>query len=1598
MCQDVSDRNKCKCGVGDKHFFMMCTASDNNKAKVGGKKKKNYPKPKATDSSAGACGVETCEIVNDAESNDISANIVTLTVPILVGRAEESGSNSILPTVTLLLKTAADNCSTNKQSVRALKDSGCQASFILWDVAKELQFPILNRGMKVRLNGLNASKVLHTYSVQVCAEFGGEIHRFEAICLPEIKVLLQLPELGKIVKGFQDRGYTLADKHLCESSKVLDSMGLIMGVNSAHCTVAQDVTFGSLEKSMYSMSKGGVVLVGEISLMKQNLQDLLPYESTAVNSGNKLTSQEKVTTVADSLEQRPQSIEGYNEANKKYIPVSANLVVMDTDGNLDSRKLSKATKEALEVECDELLAVEHLTKDEQESELNQQLVEYALDNLVINSENRIQIPLLWNSKTQHWLGENYKLANAILHQNKKRLGGDRDRLKLMDDVFRTQLKDGIIEKIPDLNLFCQETPCHSFLPHMGVFRMSKETTKCRIVFLSNLCEQKDSQLVTFSHNQAIEPGPCLYQKLAFSLLQLRFDEKVLIFYLKKAFNQIALSEGDSNRLMFLWYKDPLNGDYSIEAYRNVRLSFGLRCSPVILCLALYYILILDTEHDDEMLKSLKKLIYHLFFVDNGAITCNSQEYLIWAYKQLHQIFGKYKFEVQQVVTNSATVQASLEPQVTSEEAQCSDQIALLGCIWNKNTDTISPKCIQLDAKANTKRSVLSTIAAQYDLNNFQCPIMNRAKLFLHGLQCDKSLSWDVQLSEEQQRQWRNITAQANNAPLFELPRMVGKRSDTYDIIACTDASGTMYGVVVYLRNTRTGKNSLIQSKNRIINSTMQKRTIPNLELVAIELGVETIMNLYSELTNESCLEKISIRNLEVYSDSSVALSWISAYNLTLDKMNQKSVYTRNRLHNIQRLCNTHSVQFFFLAGKQNPADCVTRCISYNMLMRTNYLSGPETPKDTEGNLHATVPGNWAIKEQEKLQWDFLDSYACTVNILTINEGGPIVPLNLVPILVDKENELLEKLMHLPIYKRARVIRALLSFGKKLQDKLYAKDAVRFDKFRSMDGENDLHLQRAFHMVIWHQQLNSYSHVFEYFEKQRVPKKDVPKIVTKLNLILDETGILRVKSKMERTEQTYYIYPILLPQKSASELGFYLHDEMKHAPIYTVLQEFRKQFFVESAFAVIKGVIKSCILCKYCNEPRIKLSQNSYREWRLRPRKVPFAYSFMDYLGHYFVRNEKEPKRKVWILIVTCLYTRAINLVIVDSLTVDEFLRAYQLHCCTYGISQYIVSDSGSQLVAGGNIIETFLNDSKTIKQLSDKGMRPIHFDQYPPGDSALGSLVEVCVKLVKKLVNTSLGKKVLTYREFELLIAHAKQLVNKRPIAFKESLRNCDVNLSMPEIITPEKLIFGNEINMGNVIPNLQPIPDLDPDWAADVVSNIRDEYKQLRETKHRLYKTYKDEFLNTLVKQAVNKKDRYKQITHVPLQVNDIVLIKDPMCKVYNCPLARVIKINTNNIGEVTSVLLKKGCNNEVVRRQVTSLVPMLRAMPDGVDQPGDPTTNENHVENSDNQPSTSQINPSNANSDQSNANATPATRPLRKAALEFGRRMKGWIKDNAL
>jgi len=512
-------------------------------------------------------------------------------------------------------------------------------------------------------------------------------------------------------------------------------------------------------------------------------------------------------------------------------------------------------------------------------------------------DGRLVLPALWDSEVKHLLPNNYKLANSVLSGIQRKFSSQPSKLVMYNDVIQSYINNDILQVVDDLESL-KDSNSVSFIAHSAVYRDEADTTKCRVVLLSNLCEKGSGNL---SHNQISLPGPDLNSKLFVTCTLYRFNRHLLIYDLEKAFLQLGLSPDDCDKLHILWFRDVANGDYRRVALKFKRVPFGLRFSPALLMIALYVILVLGCENDSED-RAMCEMMYNLAYMDNIAFSAESEQVVCDSYEKVFSIFSSYCFNLQKFATNCSPLKSRI--------ADCSSSqtdTKLFGMLWNTDDDTFRNKPCFLDPKAKTKREVLSALNANYDPLGMLIPIFNRAILFVRDLQAAKDLDWDTPIPPSKLKVWSKICKQCNRSNNLSITRYVGDYESNFDLVSCTDASKDFYGCVIYLRDRQTGKLSFVLAKNRTIPKQMQTKTIPVLELCAVDFGVTCVLDLYNDLVHALC--PVKINDVMVLTDSSISLNWLAAKSLKSSKIERKGGKVINCLDRIVNNCKVHPINF-----------------------------------------------------------------------------------------------------------------------------------------------------------------------------------------------------------------------------------------------------------------------------------------------------------------------------------------------------------------------------------------------------------------------------------------------------------------------------------------------------------------------------------------------------------------------------------------------------------------------------------------------------------------------------------------------------------------
>ena len=121
---------------------------------------------------------------------------------------------------------------------------------------------------------------------------------------------------------------------------------------------------------------------------------------------------------------------------------------------------------------------------------------------------------------------------------------------------------------------------------------------------------------------------------------------------------------------------------------------------------------------------------------------------------------------------------------------------------------------------------------------------------------------------------------------------------------------------------------------------------------------------------------------------------------------------------------------------------------------------------------------------------------------------------------------------------------------------------------------------------------------------------------------------------------------------------------------------------------IQRIIASCVICKTIRGTPMEQKMSDLPEHRLW-RTPPFLHCGIDVFGPFKVSHGKKTRnnagtRKVWVLILTCMYSRAVHLEMLESMDAASFRMLMTRFEAVRGECNYLRSDCGSNFMAVRN--------------------------------------------------------------------------------------------------------------------------------------------------------------------------------------------------------------------------------------------------------------------------------------------------------------------------
>ena len=248
------------------------------------------------------------------------------------------------------------------------------------------------------------------------------------------------------------------------------------------------------------------------------------------------------------------------------------------------------------------------------------------------------------------------------------------------------------------------------------------------------------------------------------------------------------------------------------------------------------------------------------------------------------------------------------------------------------------------------------------------------------------------------------------------------------------------------------------------------------------------------------------------------------------------------------------------------------------------------------------------------------------------------------------------------------------------------------KHATNDIEATMYLLKQMQSEAWPKGLNTINHL--------EPRKR-SELLTKSPFIDESDGLLKVGGRLARADLSFgRKHPVLIPALPLGDalLGF-IHANTQHQGRKIFSSAIR-----EAGYCPIGGrrrtdhLVATCMPCRILRAPLMSQKMADLPAERLY-RTPPFYHCGIDVFGPFNIRHGKATRgspgvQKVWVLIFSCLYSRAVHLETLDSMDTSSFKLAFHRFQSLRGECAYLRSDAGSNFVGARN--EEMSRDSQQL--------------------------------------------------------------------------------------------------------------------------------------------------------------------------------------------------------------------------------------------------------------------------------------------------------------
>jgi len=408
----------------------------------------------------------------------------------------------------------------------------------------------------------------------------------------------------------------------------------------------------------------------------------------------------------------------------------------------------------------------------------------------------------------------------------------------------------------------------------------------------------------------------------------------------------------------------------------------------------------------------------------------------------------------------------------------------------------------------------------------------------------------------------------------------------------------------------------------------------------------------------------------------------------------------------------------------------------------------------------------------------------------------------------------------------------------------------------------------------------------------------------------EEGLIRARGRVQAARggvTDEWRRPIIIADdgKIVPDVIRFIHEDCDHATTDTIHSLLRKRWWLLNSRRTISRLKKECVICRKVTGRFSSQSEAPLPSQRLALNEPPFANVAIDGLGPLQIAVEgRKQRQKVWVLVLSCMTTRALNLELLEDNSAESFVGAMRRHFADFGKADSVRLDNFPSHKKMADIFENLssgtLKPNFPLTRRSRKSAAGIKWSWSSVGQPSTNGVVERAVRSTKEALLKTIRKATLDRVQLVILLKEIKQIINSRPLI---QLPRGSVDDEIA--ITPNHLIYGHD---------LVRLPLGEEAVGKDRRCPVLAYWSQKQACLKGFNKIFKEQYINSLM--ALKKKIKVEE----EVLVGDLVLVSHPLKKRSEWPLGVISEILPGLDGLVRNVKIRLG--DEIVTRSIRSIV----------------------------------------------------------------------------